>query len=60
MMTQMLCPDTVMAPAWIEPSQNAGVREPSAPKNKSPNPVSAKCTPTDTIRRTSTEASASG
>ncbi len=41
-------------------SENAGVREPSAPKNTRPRPVSAKCTPTDTISSTSTDASASG
>ena len=40
--------------------ENGGVREPSAPKNHRPRPRSAKCTATETIRSTSTEASAIG
>ncbi len=41
-------------------AENGGVREPSAPKNQSPSPVSAKWTPTETISSTSTLASAIG
>ncbi len=40
--------------------ENAGVREPSAPKNHSPRPSIVKCSATETISSTSTLASASG
>ncbi len=59
-MTKRLCPDTATAPAWKRASVNAGVREPSAPKNTRPNPSMAKCTATETISSTSTDALASG
>ena len=41
-------------------SVKAGVRDPSAPKNSNPSPISARCTATETINSTSTEALASG
>ncbi|MNU01471.1 hypothetical protein D3C72_2448890 [compost metagenome] len=58
--TNRLCADQVMKPRSTCPLTNAGVRQPSAPKNTSARPMSAKCTATDTISSTSTVASASG
>ena len=51
-------PESVSAPAAKRASQKLGLRKPSAPKNTRPRPVSAKCTPTETISSTSTVASA--
>jgi hypothetical protein len=51
-------PLSVIGPSATRASQNDGLRKPSAPKNNSPRPVSAKCTPTETISSTSTDASA--
>ena len=56
----MLCALTITSPSWNDSLENGGVREPSAPKNQSPRPVSAKCTATETISSTNTDASASG
>ena len=58
--TNRLWADQVMKPRSTWPLTNAGVRQPSAPKNTRARPVSAKCTATDTISSTSTVASASG
>ncbi len=52
-------PESVSGPAEKRSSQNGGLRKPSAPKKNRPRPVSAKCTPTETISSTSTVASAS-
>ena len=52
-------PLSVSGPRLKRASQNGGLRNASAPKNSSPRPVSAKCTPTETISSTSTDASAS-
>ena len=52
-------PDSESAPAEKRASQKLGLRKPSAPKKTRPRPVSAKCTPTETISSTSTVASAS-
>ena len=51
-------PESAIAPAVKRWSQKLGLRKPSAPKNTRPRPVSAKCTPTETISSTSTVASA--
>ncbi|MNN84499.1 hypothetical protein D3C81_2016660 [compost metagenome] len=58
--TNRLCADQVMRPRSIWPLTNAGVRQPSAPKNTSARPISAKWTATETISSTSTVASARG
>jgi len=58
--TSRLCTLTTTPDKSNEAAEKAGVREPSAPKNHSPSPVSAKCTATDTMSSTSTLASASG
>ena len=58
--TRALCPLMVMSPSRNDALVNAGVREPSAPKNHRPRPSMAKCTATETIKSTSTEASANG
>jgi len=49
-----------MSPIVIDAVANAGVREPSAPKNQRPSPSITKCSATDTMRSTSTLASANG
>ena len=54
-----VCPVSASGPSVKRSSQNGGLRKPSAPKNSRPSPVSAKCTPTETISSTSTLASAS-
>ena len=59
-MTSRLCTLTLTPPISNEADEKAGVRDPSAPKNQRPSPVSAKCTATETISSTSTLASASG
>ncbi len=51
---------TLIPPRSNEPDENAGVRDPSAPKNHKPSPVSARWTATETISSTRTLASASG
>ncbi|CFW37119.1 Uncharacterised protein [Bordetella pertussis] len=58
--TNRLCADQVENPRSTCPLTNAGVRQPSAPKNTSASPINAKCTATDTISNTSAVASASG
>ena len=58
--TSRLCRLILNVPSAIDADANAGVRDPSAPKNHKPSPVSAKCTATDTISSTRTLASASG
>ena len=58
--TTMLCAEMFIVPMSIDPSANGGVREPSAPKKTRPRPLIARCTPTDTISSTSTDASATG
>ena len=54
------CPLICRPPTSKRASENAGVREPSAPKKSRPNPVSTPCSATDTISSISTEALASG
>ncbi|MCY1545288.1 hypothetical protein D9M68_812230 [compost metagenome] len=49
----MAWPDSMTGPMVKRSSQNAGLRKPSAPKNSRPRPVMAKCTPTETISKTS-------
>ncbi|MNT66915.1 hypothetical protein D3C72_2050140 [compost metagenome] len=58
--TNRLCADQVMNPRSTCPLTNAGVRQPSAPKNTSARPMSAKWTATETISSTRTVASANG
>ena len=58
--TNRLCADQVMKPRLTWPSMKAGARQPSAPNTIRPSPTRAKCTATDTMSSTSTEASASG
>ncbi|KAG1531007.1 hypothetical protein G6F50_016949 [Rhizopus delemar] len=58
--TNRLCADQTMKPRSTWPLTNAGVRQPSAPKNTSARPIKAKCTATETISSTSTVASANG
>lgn len=58
--TTMLCADTVMLPIDSAASENAFVREPSAPNITRPRPTIAKCTATDTISSSSVVPSAIG
>src|SRR4030095_4443439 len=58
--TSRLCTLMVTPPTSNDADENGGVRDPSAPKNHSPRPVSTKWTATDTISSTSTLASAIG
>ena len=58
--TSRLCPLTFTSPKLNDALVNAGVREPSAPKNHRPRPSMTKCTATETISSTRTDASASG
>jgi hypothetical protein len=58
--THSVWPLTVSVPRSNRASLNGVVREPSAPKKSSPRPTSERCTATETISSTSTEASASG
>jgi hypothetical protein len=55
----MVWPVSASAPAEKRASQKLGLRKPSAPKKSRPKPTRAKWTPTETISRTRTEASAS-
>jgi len=57
---QSACPVSVIAPRSQRASEYGATRKPSAPKNSSPSPCSAKCTATATMNSTSTEALASG
>ena len=59
-MTSRLCALNVNPATANDFPVNAGVREPSGPKNHNPSPVRTKCTATETIRSTSTLASAIG
>ena len=54
------CPVICSPPSSKRASENAGVREPSAPKNSKPRPTSTPCSATETISSVSTVASASG
>ena len=58
--TSTVCPCSGAPASSKLMSVNGGVREPSAPKKSRPRPISARCTATETISRTSTEAPASG
>ena len=54
-------PETVKPSAsWSEPLASGAVREPSGPKNSRPRPDSRKCSASETISSTSTDASAIG
>src|SRR5690606_1135889 len=58
--TKKVWADHEMAPIWISPSMNGGVRQPSAPKKTRRRAVRAKCTATEIISSTRTLASATG
>ena len=58
--TSRLCTLMLTPPTENDADENAGVREPSAPKNHRPKPTIAKCSATETMSSTSTLASASG
>ena len=54
------CALAVSVPIVTVPSENAGVREPSAPNTSKPSPTITTCTATETISSINTDASASG
>lgn len=58
--THKLCPEIDRLPTLNVASENAVVREPSAPNMTRPRPTIAKCTATATISSSSVDASAIG